>query len=128
MAYILCMPVTAADREFFGALADVVFGNPFSVQRGDLVARLVPAASRADLTRDREALARVVSSRLPEDLDRLAAQDRRLIEPALLYICYHRAVPQLDALIERQARQSGAPLTVSFADEVLGELARNGFP
>jgi sigma-54 dependent transcriptional regulator, flagellar regulatory protein len=122
------MSVSPNDREFFGTLADVVFGNPFSVQRGDLVARLVPAASRADLNQDREALARVVSSRLPDDLDGLAAQDRRLIEPALLYICYQRAVPQLDALIERQARQAGAPLTVSFADEVLGELARNGLP
>jgi sigma-54 dependent transcriptional regulator, flagellar regulatory protein len=91
------------------------------------VARLVPEASRAELTQDREALARVVSSRLPDDFDRFAAQDRRLVEPALLYICYHRAVPQLDALIERQARQGGAPLTVSFADEVLGELAQSGF-
>ncbi len=118
------MPVSATDREFFAALADVVFGNPFSVQRGELVARLVPAASRAELTKDREALARVVSSRLPKDV---TAQDRRLLEPALLYICYQRAVPQLDALIERQARQAGPPLVVSFADEVVGELARNGF-
>ena len=123
MAYIYCM--SPADKEFFGALADVVFGNPFSVQRGDLVARLVPAAPRAELMKDREALARVVSSRIPKEV---TAQDRRLLEPALLYICYHRAVPQLDALIERQARQAGAPLTVGFADEVLGELARSGFP
>src|SRR5687767_6233827 len=103
------MPLTAADREFFGALADVAFGNSFSAQRGELVARLVPAASGTDLVRDREALARVVSSRLAKDLDGLGAEDRRLLEPALLYICYHRAVPQLDALIERQARQAGAP-------------------
>jgi DNA-binding NtrC family response regulator len=116
--------MSPADKQFFAALADVVFGNPFSVQRADLVARLAPAASRAELTSDREALARVVSSRIPNDV---SAQDRRLLEPALLYICYHRAVPQLDALIERQARQAGAPIIVSFADEVLGELARSGF-
>src|SRR5688572_16083157 len=121
------MSLSEPDREFFVALADVVFGNPFGEQRGELVARLVPAASRADLTRDREALARVVAGRLPAEIDRLPAHDRRLVEPALLYICYQRAVPQLDALIERQARQAGAPLTVGFADEVLGELARSGF-
>ncbi len=118
------MPLASSDRAFFGALADVVFGNPFSVQRGELVARLVPAASRAELTTDREALARVVSSRIPREV---APQDRRLLEPALLYICYQRAVPQLDALIERQARQAGPPLVVGFADGVLGELARSGF-
>src|SRR5688572_4991567 len=121
------MSLSEPDREFFVALADVVFGNPFGERRGELVARLVPAASRADLTRDREALARVVAGRLPAEIDRLPAHDRRLVEPALLYICYQRAVPQLDALIERQARQAGAPLTVGFADEVLGELARSGF-
>jgi len=36
-------------------------------------------------------------------------------------------VPQLDALIERQLKQSGAPVNVPFGDEAIGELARNGF-
>ena len=59
-------------------------------------------------------------------LRRLGAQDRALLEPALLYVCYHRCIPQLDALIERQAVQSGAPLTVAFADEAIAELVRGG--
>jgi DNA-binding NtrC family response regulator len=45
-----------------------------------------------------------------------------------LYVCYHRCVPQIDALIERQAGQGGAPLTVTFGDEVLADLVRSGFP
>ena len=53
-----------------------------------------------------------------------SAEDRRLLEPALLYVCYHRHVPRIDALIERQARQGGPPLTVAFADEVIGELVQ----
>ena len=36
-------------------------------------------------------------------------------------------MPQVDALIERQLKQSGAPVSVPFGDEVLGELVQNGF-
>jgi len=36
-------------------------------------------------------------------------------------------VPQLDALIERQAGKSGEPLPVAFAEDVVGDLMRSGF-
>ena len=127
--------LTAADREFFAALAGVVFGNPFSAKRDELIVRLAPNAPLGDLTSDREALARVVGPRLAPwlrdnatVLRRLGAEDRGLLEPALLYVCYHRYIPQLDALIERQAAQSGTPLAVLFADEAIAELIRGGLP
>lgn len=126
--------LSAKHREFFAALADVAFGNPFTPQRAALILRLVPGASLSELTRDREALARVVHPQLAPVLgegaagvNRLSAEDRRLIEPALLYVCYHRYVPQLDALIERQATQGGTALTVSFANEAIAELVRSSF-
>lgn len=126
--------LVAADREFFAALADVVFGNPFSAKRSELIVRLAPGAQPGDLTLDREALARVVQLRLDPwlrdggaDLHRLPEAERRLVEPAFLYACYHRAVSQLDALIERQADKGGEPLAVPFADEVIGDLVRSGF-
>ena len=104
------MALSAQDKEFFGALADVVFGNPYSPRRFELIARLVPGAKVEELTNDREALARVVAAKLAPchgstegALQRLAAEDRRLLETALLYVGYHRCVPQLDALIERQS-------------------------
>ena len=56
--------ILATDREFFAVLADVVYGNPFSLQRADLVSRLAPGATVADQISDREALARVVAPRL----------------------------------------------------------------
>src|SRR6266480_1874982 len=119
--------LTAADREFFAALADVVFGNPFTPQRAELILRLVPGASLGDLTRDREALPRVVAPRLQRLQDQhLGEEERRLLEAALWYVCYHRAVPQLDALIEQQAKQAGAALAVTFADDVIAELLRGG--
>jgi len=79
------------DREFFAALADVVFGNPFTPQRNQLIARLAPGVPLGDLTTHREALARVVGPRLEPwlregapALQRLSAEDRRVLEPASL--------------------------------------------
>src|SRR5881396_2525220 len=119
--------LAAADREFFAALADVVFGNPFTPQRAELILRLVPGTSLGDLTRDREALPRVVAPRLQRLQDQhLGDEEQRLVEAARWYVCYHRAVPQIDALIERQAQQVGASLAVPFADEVIAELLRGG--
>jgi transcriptional regulator of acetoin/glycerol metabolism len=121
------------DRQFFGALADVVFGNPFTARRDAVIVRLAPGAPRGDLFSDREALARVVAPKLEallrDDgaaLRRLSAEDRKIAEPALLYVGYHRAVPQLDALIERQADKN-APLPVPFGDEAIGGLVKSGF-
>ena len=120
--------MSTSDQEFFAALGAVVYGNPFSPQRAELIARLAPGAKPGDLTQDREALARLVGPRLAPWLAnrRLSAEERRLLEPALLYVGYHRCVPALDEHIERQARQGGAPLQVQFADEAIGELVRVG--
>ncbi|HEX6157449.1 MAG TPA: sigma 54-interacting transcriptional regulator [Burkholderiales bacterium] len=118
----------ASAAQFFHALADVVFGNPFSAERAALIVRLAPGAKLGDLTQDPEALARLVAPRLQPWLGKeLRAEERALVEPALLYVCYHRHVPKIDALIERQARLGGAPLTVPFADDVIGDLVRSGF-
>ncbi|HEU5178145.1 MAG TPA: sigma 54-interacting transcriptional regulator [Burkholderiales bacterium] len=118
----------ASEAQFFHALADVVFGNPFSAERAALIVRLAPGAKLGDLTQDPEALARLVAPRLQPWLGKeLRAEERALVEPALLYVCYHRHVPKIDALIERQARLGGAPLTVPFADDVIGDLVRSGF-
>jgi len=127
--------LSASDREFFAALADVAFGNPFTPQRAELIVRLAPGVPLGDMTTHREALAKVVAPRLgpwlnkgADTLRQLSAEDRRLLEPPLLYVAYHRCVPQLDALIERQAGQGGAPLAVPFGDEAIADLVRSGLP
>jgi sigma-54 specific flagellar transcriptional regulator A len=123
----------ALDREFFGALADVVFGNPFTQRRDQLIVRLAPGAPAGDLISDREALARVVGPKLEPLLKdggaamrSLSAEERELLMPALLYVGYHRAVPHLDALIEKQANRS-APLPVPFGEDIIGGLVQSGF-
>ena len=132
-AYIGCMSaitLSAPDRDFFATLADVVFGNPFTPERDQLIVRLAPEVPLGQ----REAFARAVEPRLEPwlrggapALQSLSADDRRLVEPGILYVGYQRCVPQLDAHIERQAGQGGAPLTVPFADAAIAELARS-FP
>src|SRR5687767_10164152 len=106
--------LSAADRDFFAALAQVVFGNPFTPQRDQLIVRLAPGAPLGDLTTSREALAQVVGPRLEPwlkdgaaGIGRLGAEDRRLLETPLLYVAYHRYVPQFDAHIEKQAGKGG---------------------
>jgi sigma-54 specific flagellar transcriptional regulator A len=126
--------LTSADREFLSALSDVVFGNPYSRERAALIVRLAPGARLGDLTENRDALAHVAAQRLEPllrqgeaRLEQVRSEDRHLLEPALLYVSYHRYIPQLDALIERQAGQGGAPLPVPFADQAIVDLVRSGF-
>jgi transcriptional regulator with AAA-type ATPase domain len=125
--------MSPSDRAFFADLADVVFGNPFSAHRENLIVRLAPDAPPGDLLADPDALPRVVNRKLepffgPSAIKRLSAEERAVIEPALLYVAYHRAVPQLDALTAAQEKQPGAQVPVTFADEVFADLARSGFP
>ena len=123
----MSIALTAADRDFLAALAEVIFGNPFTTRRAQLIGRLAPGVPLGNLTEHREALARVVEGRLRGFAGRrFAGEERRLVEPALLYVSYHRYVPQFDALIERQA-QGGAPLPVPFADEAIAGLVDEGF-
>jgi sigma-54 specific flagellar transcriptional regulator A len=57
----------------------------------------------------------------------LSDEERWLLEPALLYVAYHRHVPKIDAHIERQADRLGEPMRIDFGEEVLADLARWGF-
>src|SRR5437899_3134745 len=128
------MPISrlsGGDREFFAALGEVVFGNPFSEERAQRIGRLAPGAGLADRDSNREALASVAGPRLEpllgdgaQALRRFGVDDRRLLELAFLYVCYHRYVPQIDALIERQATQGGPSLAVPFAGEAIAQLLR----
>jgi DNA-binding NtrC family response regulator len=119
-----------AQRDFLASLGSVVFGNPFTPERSALIRRMVPNAP-TNLAADREALARVVAPKLQAfvagGLAGFGGEERSLVEPAFLYVTYHRYVPQIDAHIERQAKRSGEPARVEFGEELLGDLIRSGF-
>jgi hypothetical protein len=125
--------LTPSDRAYLAAVADLAYGNAFAADRIEVIARLVPGARPEDLIRDEQTLARAVLPRVEPFLRAgglhapgLSDADRLLLRPAFLYICYIRALPQFDALIERQIDKTGEPLTVTFADEVVGDLMRCG--
>ena len=126
--------LSASDREFFANLARVVWGNPFSEDRAAMVARLAPGTRFGDLTSDPEALVRMVEPRLAPwrndlgALGSLSAEDRSLLQPAFLYAAFHYGREKFDEHIARQARQSGAPLPVPFADDIIGHITASGFP
>jgi sigma-54 dependent transcriptional regulator, flagellar regulatory protein len=121
----------AAEREFFGALDRVVYGNPFSDERAQLIQRLVPGSTSTNVLLDREALARLVEPRLRRfsssaELRRLSAEDCRQVQSGFLYVCYHRHVPPLDELIAREVARREAPPVDRIATSVIGELAGCG--
>ncbi len=123
--------LTASDREFFSLLNAVAYGNAFSPERQAHIRRLVPGASARELASDREALARMVEERLPqfrEDVRRgaLPADDLRLVRGGFLYVCYHRHVPRIDALIARQLSGGDAPLADALAASITAEFAQCG--
>ena len=120
----------ASEREFFAALDDVVYGNPFSDARAHVIQRLVPGATRAQLALDEEALRRMVEPRLrpyedEKELRRLEADDLRKVQTAFLYVCYHRHLPQLDALIARELAEHETPPVDRVASSVIDELTRS---
>ena len=115
-------------------MAAVVYGNAFAADRMEVIARLLPGRKPEELLNEPDALAQAVTPRLEPFMRAggvqatgLGEAERRLLMPAFLYVCYQRAVPQLDGLIERQAERGGEPLAVPFAEEVIGDLMRCGF-
>ena len=120
-----------AEREFFVALWPVVYGNPFSDERAQIIKRLIPGASSAELMLDQEALRRMVEPRLrpytdASQLQNLNTEDRLRVQAAFLYVAYHHHLPQLDDLIVREAARQQSPPTERTARSVTVELAQCG--
>ena len=121
--------LSSEQREFLALLRDVAFGNPYTPERNALIRRLAPDAP-GNLASDREALVRVVAPKLSSlmagGLTAYADDDRSLLEPAFLYVAYHRFVPQIDAHIEWQDGRVGEPGRVDFGDDVMRDLMQIG--
>jgi hypothetical protein len=123
--------LTSDDRGFFAALDRVVYGNPFTENRAELIAQLLPGATGQALPVNREQLAQQVAPRLraflePAALERLNANDRRLVQSGFLYCCYHHHVAPLDKLIEQQAARGTEQQADTIARSVAAELAQCG--
>ena len=121
----------ASEREFFAALERVIYVNPFSDERAKVIGRLVPGATSEELVLDQEALRRMVEPRLraytdATELQRMNAEDRRHVQNAFLYVCYHRHLPPIDEVIAREVARQETPSTERIARSVIVELAQCG--
>jgi DNA-binding NtrC family response regulator len=122
----------AADREFFYSLDQVVYGNPFTPERAALVQRILPDAAPEELTVDRDAVAQIVEPRVRSWNDaqrrgRLPSEDLRALQSAILYVCYHRHITSIDALIDKELSLGQPPAADHIARSVIAELAEGGF-
>lgn len=126
------MGLSAEDLDFLELVSEAAFANPFGARRAELDEALSgrPEGDPAlvDVLTDR------VSARLSnikahiEDLDRSALGEREeaLFTSAVAFAQFHRFVPQMDALLRRQLRESEA-VAVPFAADLLRELTAQGF-
>ena len=131
------MRLEPASHRFFQILSEIVFLNPFGVQRSE-VERLATASTRVAQPRRGEhhfkALVPAVDAELEQlagrgvcSLDDIDANHRLLLKHAFLFQSYHRHVEQFDALIRAQLRTLKPDVDVDFADVAITELRALGF-
>lgn len=123
------------DRRFLAAASALIMANPFEVTHQQ-VAALVPASTLAAIGGHHAmtALLPEVTARLDRlrqrnagSLAQYAGEERQWLADAWLFRGYHRFLPELDRLIERELAHPDQPATVSFADEALALLREQGF-
>lgn len=137
LLYMFCMKtnrtLSPVDREFFKAVAQAAFTNPFSQSRIDLDRRIADAppgmpwdaAVEEAVGRIAERL-RSLAVRNAADLQRYDSGDRDLLRTALLFDLYHRHRQTFDAFILKQLAAGDTPLPVPFARDMLARLAETG--
>lgn len=117
------------------AASALIMANPFKVTRQQ-VAALVPASALATIGdyHPLTVLLPVLAARIDRltqrdagDLTQYAGEERQWLAEARLFCSYHRFVPELDRLIERELAHPGQVITVPFADEALALLQEQGF-
>ena len=123
--------LAAPDRDFFSLLSQATFANPFSADR-ERIDRKLAAAPRGE--GGAEVLARLLArvrdrlQGLPTtNLRRYPAEERLLVEEAILFDVFHRVAGSFDALIQQQVANGGKSVPVPFGKETLASLARAGF-
>ena len=130
------MDLPADNRQFFSAVAEVIFSNPFDDARADIRA-LIPDAPRATGAPGNHPFSAIVPV-LEKRLEKLARQgiatikdvsggDRQLFGHVLLFRVYHQYVDQIDALISEQLERGEEPAAAGFAGALLADLHACGF-
>ena len=125
----------AADRDFFSLLSRAAFANPFSEDR-DQLDRALAAAPRKPKKQGRGGEAEVLTRLLgrvrdrlrslpTSDLRRYPAEERLLVEQAVLFDAFHRFADSFDTFIQEQI--ATPTRKVSFGRDVIAALVAAGF-
>jgi hypothetical protein len=126
----------AADEwSFFETVARAAFANPFGATRDELdiiIGGAGPDASAEEILaavvgRVRERVAAMQRAG-KADLRRHEGPRRETLRTVLLFHLFHRHAADFDRLIRDQLAAGDTPCRVTWARNVLEELARSGFP
>ena len=122
------------DRQFFEAVRQCAFTNPFTDERREADLRAVGLAAGdwaealkgllAELERRMEKLAPSAGA-LERDL--FDAKDQELVMSGVLFSLFHRRMPEFDALIRQQIKAGDALCEAPFTAEVIQDLLHYGF-
>lgn len=135
--YIQCMTVKQglgnADRDFFRKISEAAFANPFGKGRTDLDLKIA-GWQTGDQNGALEEVLQMVSARVSKlesdgraDIRIYRGNDLELVEIIFLFDIFHRYLGDFDGLILEQIKAGDSPCPVSFAEDVLSNLAKRGF-
>jgi DNA-binding NtrC family response regulator len=120
----------AADREFFGHVRRAAYANPFGEERRQLDGFLGGGvgASGATETVDRaiETVRRRLEALWPLDLNDYGAEERDLLESAVLFDVFHLFTEDYDLLVEKQRKAGAQPVQSNFGKEIVAKLVKYG--
>ncbi len=138
--YILCMleklKIRPDEKDFFLALKETAFINPFSPKRQELNRKIAGTTGTKNLSGDKllRNMINSASERMKQiesekraDLRFYTGEDRELMRVALLFDTYYRFIDDLEALIKEQTKAGNDPCPVPFSNDVLTLLKQRGF-
>jgi DNA-binding NtrC family response regulator len=130
------LAIRPEEKEFFLALKETAFINPFSPKRQELNRKIVGTTETKNLSGDKllrkminSASERIkqIESEKRADLRFYTGEEREMMRVALLFDTYYRFIDNFEALIKEQSKVGDDPCHVPFANEVLKLLKQRGF-
>ena len=121
------------DREFFEAVSESAFCNPFSERRAQLDSRILGRSIKPFAEDHLDEMTEIISARVRRlegqgfaDLRRYSSSDREVMQTAFLFEIYHRCYRDFDQLILDQVKLGAQSAPVKFAGEALAQMRRRG--
>lgn len=126
--------LTEEERNFLSIVANAAFTNPFE-ERWSRSMRLI-AGIKVPVNRDhlRKQVIESVTRRV-RDMERQGKvsitqfenKDRELVESFYLFRIYQMYLEKFDTMIQRQVEAGTKPVTVDFAQDLLGAMTKRGY-